>query len=323
MYFNELTLKTAGNSNKKWSNLFKFKKLTLVPIDIKKESKFYFIGSCFAEYLRMSMERETARDFYPAFKELKFDSKNEMADTINIGKFHMNYYSSASILQEFQRSWYGNSQWPPIEVQNLYIKDGKKVLESGAICYQDPYRREVFANSSNQILNLSSNISECVKTGLKNANVFVITLGLVEIFRSKKTGLVFNQFPGYSGAGYTSEHLEFHRQSAVEVITDLKNIVNLIKNISNDNKIVFSVSPVPLQMTFSQEDVFIANMYSKSTLRSAVESVIDPDRGVYYFPSYEIALNIGSDFFQERDMRHAKEKYVDLIIKAFLKCLRD
>jgi hypothetical protein len=246
-----------------------------------------------------------------------------MADTINIGKFHMNYYSSASILQEFQRSWYGNSQWPPIEVQNLYIKDGKKVLESGAICYQDPYRREVFANSSNQILNLSSNISECVKTGLKNANVFVITLGLVEIFRSKKTGLVFNQFPGYSGAGYTSEHLEFHRQSAVEVITDLKNIVNLIKNISNDNKIVFSVSPVPLQMTFSQEDVFIANMYSKSTLRSAVESVIDPDRGVYYFPSYEIALNIGSDFFQERDMRHAKEKYVDLIIKAFLKCLRD
>jgi hypothetical protein len=323
MYFNELTLKTAGNSNKKWSNLFKFRKLTLVPIDIKKESKFYFIGSCFAEYLRFSMERETARDYYPEFKKLSFDANNHIADTINIGKYHMNYYSSASILQEFQRSWYGDSQFPPIEVQGLCISQGKKVVSPGSILYQDPYRREVFANSNDEILNLSSNISNCVKSGLSEANVFVITLGLVELFRSKKTGLVFNQFPGYSGAGYSSEDLEFHRQSAVDVITDLKNIVKLIKNINNDNKIVFSVSPVPLQMTFSRDDVFVANMYSKSTLRSAVESVIDPDHGIYYFPSYEIAMNIGSDFFQERDMRHAKEKYVDLIIKAFLKCLRD
>jgi hypothetical protein len=59
----------------------------------------------------------------------------------------------------------------------------------------------------------------------------------------------------------------------------------------------FFLSPIPLQLTFSKNDIFSANIYSKSVLRAAVENVISTDEGVFYFPSYELALNIGSDFF--------------------------
>ena len=104
-----------------------------------------------------------------------------------------------------------------------------------------------------------------------------------------------------------------------EVYNDLKEIISIIKNINTNNKIIFSVSPVPLQLTFTNNDIFEANIYSKSTIRSAVENVIDPDSGIYYFPAYEIALNFGANFFQDRDNRHPKEDIVENIVRIFLK----
>jgi hypothetical protein len=232
----------------------------------------------------------------------------------------MNYYSSASILQEFERSLY-DRELPPIKIDNFSIRDGKKVQSIGNTVYQDPYRREVYANSVLEINNLSNRISHCVKKGLTEADCFIITLGLVEIFRLESSGLVFNQYPSYQGIGYSSEGLKFFRQTVSDIESDLKKIINLVKSINESNKIIFSVSPVPLQATFTDSDVFSANVYSKSTLRSAVEHVVDRKSGIYYFPSYEMAINFGSDFFQSRDLRHANVRHVDFIMKAFFSSL--
>ena len=111
--------------------------------------------------------------------------------------------------------------------------------------------------------------------------------------------------------------MKFFRQTVSDVESDLKKIVDLIKSIKKTNKIVFSVSPVPLAATFTDRDIFTANIYSKSTLRSAVEHVVDPESGVYYFPSYEMSLNFGSGFFQSRDLRHANQEHVQFIMDAF------
>jgi hypothetical protein len=322
MFFNKIDVKD-GVTNNNWITLKESKAFTILPIDVSKTSNFFCIGSCFAENLKISLEKKIGIKCFPDYEKLSFDKKHQTVDTLNYGRYHMNHYTSKSILQEFQRSWYIENDYPPIKIDDFYIFENEKINSPGSFCYQDPYRRNVFANSESDIRKLSDNISECVKSGLNSANVFIITLGLVEIFRSRITKLSFNQFAGYSGVGYNSKDLEFYKQTALDVENDLVSIIKIIKSISSSNIVIFSVSPIPLQVTFSLNDVFAANMYSKSTLRSAVENVVDPKNGIYYFPSYEIAMNIGSVFFQERDMRHAQQGYVDQIVQTFFSILKE
>lgn len=320
MYFDRVKI-VEIQSNRKWKELFESRTFSLHKIDISKNSNFYCIGSCFAEYVRSALEELTKKTCFPEFQTIILDKESEIVDTVGFGNYHMNYYSTSSILQEFERSWHDSRAFPPIKIENILIKDGKKYAYPGKTCYQDPYRREVYANSEAEIKDLSKRISSCVRAGLVKSDCFIITLGLVEIFRSSSTGLTFNQYPGYQGIGYSDKDLIFSRQTVSDVESDLKKIVNLIKSIKETNKIVFSVSPVPLAATFTDSDVFTANIYSKSTLRSAVEQVVDRKAGVYYFPSYEMALNFGSSFFQSRDLRHAHKRHVDFIVKTFFQSL--
>ena len=201
------------------------------------------------------------------------------------------------------------------------IVNGERVKETGGVIWQDPCRREVFSSTREDLLSNSKKIDFCIGEGLKKGNVFVITLGLVEVFYSGDS--VLNQFPGYGfiGESYAGKDVTFKRQTAIDVEQDLRDIVDIIKDINPKNKIIFSVSPIPLQKTFSENDVFVANAYSKATLRSAVENVVDHDFDIYYFPSYEIAMNFGFDFYVQKDMRHAKPEYIDLIIKTFIRAV--
>ena len=145
---------------------------------------------------------------------------------------------------------------------------------------------------------------------------------MVEIFIDKKNLKIFNQIPNYLGFNtYNVDTLEFSKLTYPEVLKSLEEIINFIKRLNKKNKIIFSVSPVPLSKTFTKNDVFTANIYSKSTLRAAVENVINQSEGIFYFPSYEIAINSGSKFYQERDLRHAKDEYIEAIIKSFMASL--
>jgi len=42
---------------------------------------------------------------------------------------------------------------------------------------------------------------------------------------------------------------------------------------------------------------------------------------IAHHASNKIAMNAESNFFQDRDLRHAKKEYVDAILQAFLKCI--
>ena len=65
----------------------------------------------------------------------------------------------------------------------------------------------------------------------------------------------------------------FERLSFDDVCEYLNKIINII-NKKNKKKIIFTVSPIPLNFTFTDQDIVIANRYSKSILRSAVEKFI-------------------------------------------------
>lgn len=324
MFFDSVEIQQ--DLNKKWRQMYNSKKLTIPKLVFNRSNNVFFcIGSCFAEYVRQSLESQLQLMCYPDYGSMDLDKVNELADTLNTNSYHMNHYTSASIKQEFARALgiLQEDMFSPIEVVGLNIDHGKKIIDSNSSLFQDPYRREVFARDQSSCKELSKRISATVLSGIHSSNTFIITLGLIELFVDKGTGLSFNQFPGYAGAGYSSPNLKFYRATYEDVVNDLNEIILMIKKVDSDNKIIFSVSPVPLQMTFTNEDVFTANTYSKSVLRAAVQQVINNEQGVYYFPSFEIASNFGSDFFQERDLRHAKHEFVDIITSSLFESVND
>ena len=175
-----------------------------------------------------------------------------------------------------------------------------------------------FSNSEKNLSTLSDQVNSLMANGLKNADVWIITLGVCEVFLSQTTGKFINQYPGYSKSNRHTYEYSFRNYE--QTVGDLKGIIKYASQL--DKKIIFTVSPVPLGRTFSGEDIFTASMLAKSTLRAAVHSVADGEN-YFYFPAYEMAVNRGIDFFMTKDGRHPRSSEVDIILQVFLRAISD
>ena len=82
---------------------------------------------------------------------------------------------------------------------------------------------------------------------------------------------------------------------------------------------LLTVSPVPLRSTLRDMDVLVANSYSKSVQRAAVERFCLETDNVDYFPSYEfVNLSEPSASFTARDYRHVTNEMVSIIMQHAL-----
>ncbi|TMG11273.1 MAG: hypothetical protein E6I00_10585 [Chloroflexi bacterium] len=84
-----------------------------------------------------------------------------------------------------------------------------------------------------------------------------------------------------------------------------------------DVEILVTVSPVPLDATFTGTDIVMATTYSKSLLRSAAGEWSQSKRNVHYFPSYEIVMNSARDRAWFMDGRHVRQDMVAHIMQTF------
>ncbi|MBI3438916.1 MAG: GSCFA domain-containing protein, partial [Proteobacteria bacterium] len=83
-------------------------------------------------------------------------------------------------------------------------------------------------------------------------------------------------------------------------------------------KTIVTVSPVPLETTFSGQDIFVANMHSKSVLRAAAERFAQAHADVDYFPSYEMVLGPARNEAFARDCLHVRDPLVRAVIGRFV-----
>lgn len=84
-------------------------------------------------------------------------------------------------------------------------------------------------------------------------------------------------------------------------------------------KIIVTVSPVPLGLTFSGKNIAVANSHSKSVLRAAAQSFADNHGNVDYFPSYElVALSHRNAVYSKDDYFHVMDSRVSDIIDYFI-----
>ena len=149
----------------------------------------------------------------------------------------------------------------------------------------------------------------------------VVTLGLIETWRSPTTGDTYRQIP--HPAVFDSLRPDFHRLSVTEMLDDLERIRTVIRDRLGAAMVV-TVSPVPLHTTFTPLDVRVANTESKGRIRAAVSEFVDRHPDVHYFHSYEMVVTAErqSDYFRD-DGRHVHRHAVKFIVSEFLRLFAD
>jgi len=151
----------------------------------------------------------------------------------------------------------------------------------------------------------------------KKTDVFIMTLGLSEIWYNKETNDVF--WRAIPKNMFDPKKHGFRISTYQENLDNLKRIYSIIRRFKSNAKIVFTLSPVPLIATFRPVSCITANCVSKSILRVAVDELVrenKEDKNLFYFPSYEIVKEYFTDAYQE-DNRHIKKEVVDTIMNKF------
>ena len=148
--------------------------------------------------------------------------------------------------------------------------------------------------------------------GLASCDTVVVTLGLIEAWVDHEAGCYLNEAPAHRLLKADTDRFEF-RRLGVEASRDL--VFEMLERLVEGGRrhVVLTVSPVPLQVTFSGGDAVTANAYSKAVLRVVADLAAAAFRGVDYFPSYEMVMSLGRAAFMA-DNVHVRQPVVDRVI---------
>jgi len=159
-----------------------------------------------------------------------------------------------------------------------------------------------------------------VMARVADADVIVITLGYVETWYDLELEHYLNSSPPQPLIKAHPGRFEFRVLSYQDVLQTLHDIhALLLKHRFKPLKMLLTVSPVPLLSTFRDMDVLVANTYSKSVQRAAIDEFIRDVEGVDYFPSYESVTLSNPDYVWDgegyQDYRHVAADFVAFIMQ--------
>ena len=148
------------------------------------------------------------------------------------------------------------------------------------------------------------------------ADVIIITLGYVETWFDTTLGIYLNSAPPQALVKAEPDRFEFRVLSYDDVLSGLRAVYALLrKHRTKPMKMLLTVSPVPLLSTFRDMDVLVANTYSKSVQRAAIDAFLKEAPGVDYFPSYEfVMLSNPAVAWSRGDYRHVNPDLVARIM---------
>lgn len=305
-----------GTPNRAWNlaNRGRTFKVSNQPL-VRPDTKIFAIGSCFALEIRHELARRSF-DVYPKYTSMNFDTASQIACSLP-ERDNINHYDTFTIRQEFELA-FGDKHYQVDDFWTVRGRGINKVFRKDEV-WQDPYRKNIYATEQSGILDLSSKIDACLKEGIMAADVYVITLGLIETWRYKRNGLHVCTYPGVGGGG-GQEETELHIAGFEENYANLKRICDLVFSHFPEKHIIFTVSPVALEYTFRDIDVVIANMESKTTLRAVAGQITREFPNAHYFPSYELFAY--HDLFHDNG-RHATRDGVKIVLDTFGRCFFD
>lgn len=154
-------------------------------------------------------------------------------------------------------------------------------------------------------------------TIFEKTDLFILTLGLSEVWYDQPTGGVF--WRSIPEDKYDPSRHKFRVSTVEENKENLRAIYHLIRKHRPDAKIITTLSPVPLIATFRAQSCISANSVSKSVLRVAIDELmreLGPEGVLHYWPSYEIVTDVFHSPFKQ-DRRHLPKAVLDFIMLLF------
>lgn len=269
---------------------------------VARSSSFFMMGSCFARGLESAL---SAQGLEVKSLSRKFDDLVSVEGSRPLGV--TNRYNTGSILNEFR--WAMDPQVPFPEAALIDLGDGTFV---------DPHMNTALELTDREGTLARRKIFGEVTAEIARADVVILTLGLLEVWVDTKLGLVMNVAPTVPMVRAEPDRFVFGRLKHADNLRNLEEIHGLLQRHGKPgHKIVVTVSPVPLAMTFTNDDVVAANTYSKSVLRAVATDFAESHANADYFPSYEMVMNSRFDTSWIEDKRHPQGKLGGHIMRTF------
>jgi len=280
--------------------------------NINRNDKIFCMGSCFAREIEDALENVNIE---PVSKTkivpLVLNGSITMRKDAG-GRAHafLNRYNAPSMLQE---------------IKNICSKDlvnESLLLSNREGNYMDyHYTPGLLPTDLNASIDRRKVILKANQDAFNKASVFIFTFGLCEAFMDKASSKYLNVTP-HPRFLNDSDNIEFSFINYEKNIESIIEIIKIIKEFKVAPKIILTVSPVPLDLTFCSEDIITANSRAKATLLAAVRDVVDMfDDKVIYFPSYEMVTLTDSTKAWQWDRRHVQTNMVNKIIELFKKSI--
>ncbi len=262
--------------------------------------RVFTIGSCFARNIEHHLQK-LGFDI----PMLAFTVPPEEAG----GQALLNKYTPAQIFQEID--------W----ARAIFVRGGE-IAEADSLKFlyecQDglcidtclhgfvPVTRERFFQRRSQIYDVFKAMfsSDCV----------VITLGLIEAWFDRENGVHIHECPRGKHFARNRSRFGFETLNYPQCREFIQKSIDIIKQLNPKAKFLITTSPVPLSRTFTDEDVIIANMQSKSVLRAVAGDIAAANEQVDYFPSYESAALTKSWAIWRDDLTHVSDAFVGKIV---------
>lgn len=279
-----------------------------------RQTRIFTMGSCFALEIRAALERR-GFDVYPKYRDIAIDAGLQRISNMPEGN-DVTHYDTFTIRQEFERTLAGQHYGLEDFLTHTHRLSNHFAM-GGRISWQDPYRKRVFAANEDAILDLSRKMDDCIAEGIRSADVYVITLGLIETWRNTKNSchICLPPYDDARGGLNKFDHLQFHLSTYAENYDNLSRVCRLIGERYPDRKIVLTVSPVGLGRTQQDKDVVVATIEAKSILRAVASQICRDFSNVIYWPSYDLCVK---DDIYRADGRHVRDDAVAMIVDAFI-----
>lgn len=141
------------------------------------------------------------------------------------------------------------------------------------------------------------------------SDVVILTMGLVEAWFDTKHQCYLNKAPSKSHVRDEPGRFEHRRFDVDDVVSRMSRGIEIMLEMGVKN-ILLTVSPVPMEATFTPDGSVQANSYSKAVLRVASDMLAKKYPRVDYFPSYEIVTSFGTQGYADCNV-HVKDNIIE------------
>lgn len=249
----------------------------------------FMIGSCFSR----SVE-ERLRGFRVPTMDLTIPSGERPGRPNGV----LNEYNPGTICQRLEhaatKSSFGDHCIAP---------DGDGFLDLLLPDYVAPCRTERLLERRDEV--------DQVYSALPGCEAVIITFDLIEAWYDKKADLYLNRIPPAAFLMAERDRFELHVLDIDETERLFERTVAAVRSVGV-KKIILTVSPVPLEGTYTGQDSTVANNFSKSVLIVCANRLCRSYPDVDYFPGYEIVMSAGPASY-EADSVHVRDDVVDSV----------